>query len=137
MIFIDTNVLVYAVLDQDDVRAAQAQDILADLNRTQNGVLSLQVLREFANVLTRKTTFPVAAVQKWVEAMSVFPCVGESKETIKRGLAIKARYGIHLYDALMVAAAEAAGCDTLYSEDMGDGQVYGGVRVINPFARDE
>ncbi len=40
-----------------------------------------------------------------------------------------------MIDALVVAAAEAAGCDTIYSEDMADGAEYGSVRVENPFMR--
>ena len=47
---------------------------------------------------------------------------------------LKERHGIQFYDALIVASAEEAGCNTLYSEDMEDGAVYGTVRVVNPFA---
>jgi predicted nucleic acid-binding protein len=46
---------------------------------------------------------------------------------------IKDEYGIQFYDALIVAAAEAAGCETLYSKDRGDGPIYGGILIVNPF----
>ena len=46
---------------------------------------------------------------------------------------IKERHGLQFYDALVVASAEAAGCDTIYSEDLSDGAVYEGIRVENPF----
>ena len=68
--------------------------------------------------------------------LSIFrdlPRVPESEETLYRGMEITERYGIQLYDALIVASAEAAGCDTVYSEDMEDGAVYGSVRVVDPF----
>lgn len=48
-------------------------------------------------------------------------------------LAIKARYQLSSWDSAIVAAAKAADCREILSEDMGDGQDYGGVRVLNPF----
>jgi predicted nucleic acid-binding protein len=46
---------------------------------------------------------------------------------------IAAKYGYHIYDALIVAAALEAKCDTLYSEDMQNGQKIGGLTIRNPF----
>ena len=48
-------------------------------------------------------------------------------------LEIKGQYGIQFYDALMVAAAEASGCDEILTEDLNDGQIYCGVKAVNPF----
>lgn len=50
-----------------------------------------------------------------------------------RGLEIKRRYQLQFYDALMVSAAERAGCDEIYTEDLNDGQLYCGVKAVNPF----
>ena len=134
MIFIDTNVFVYAMLGQDPSKMRRARALLAELRQAEAGVLSLQVLRELASVLYRKSGWPDALVRKAVEEVMEFRCVRESMETLKRGMTLKARHGLQFYDALVVAAAEEAGCDTVYSEDMGNGAVYGGVRVVNPFA---
>jgi predicted nucleic acid-binding protein len=51
----------------------------------------------------------------------------------ERALAIAQRYGYHLWDALIIAAALEARCDTLYSEDLRDGQKIDGLRIHNPF----
>ena len=51
----------------------------------------------------------------------------------EKALAIKAQYGIQFYDSLVLAAAEANGCDTILTEDLNDGQMYGTVKAENPF----
>ena len=61
------------------------------------------------------------------------PCASDSPAAFDLALDIKAQYDIQFYDALIVATAELAGCDTIYSEDMGDGESYRKVRVVNPF----
>lgn len=137
MTFIDTNVLVYATLGQDPAKMRRAREVLAELRSEETGVLSLQVLRELASVLYRKSGWPEAQVQKTVDGIAVFPCLEETRKTLRRGMALKARYGLQFYDALVIAAAIEAGCDTVYSEDMGNGAVYEGVRVVNPFAEPE
>jgi predicted nucleic acid-binding protein len=59
-----------------------------------------------------------------------------TEDTHDVGRALAARYGLSVYDAMIAAAALIAGCDTLLSEDMGDGLlVEGQLRVVNPFAQ--
>lgn len=51
------------------------------------------------------------------------------------GLRLAERHGFSIYDSFIVAAALAADCDTLWSEDMQDGMlVEGRLRIVNPFA---
>jgi predicted nucleic acid-binding protein len=51
------------------------------------------------------------------------------------GRALAERYGLSIYDAMIVASALVAGCTTLWSEDMQDGLVVEGqLRIVNPFA---
>lgn len=133
MRFIDTNILVYAASTQDLRKRARAAALLKELFASASGVVSWQVLREFANVLFKKSGLPADAIKRIVAGFSVFPCVGDSPEILMRGIEIKTRYGLQFFDALIVASAEAAHCTEIYSEDMGDGQVYGGIRVVNPF----
>jgi predicted nucleic acid-binding protein len=52
---------------------------------------------------------------------------------VRRAVEVRATYGLHFYDGMMVAAAERAGCARIWSEDLNSGQVYFGVRVENPF----
>ncbi len=63
------------------------------------------------------------------------PCASDSAEGFGLALDIKARFDIQFYVALIIATAKLAGCDTIYSEDMGNGETYDGVHVVNPFRR--
>ncbi len=135
MVFLDTNVLLYASLEQDSRKRSIACVILEDSFRNASGMISLQVLREFANVLFKKARLPTEEVKRIVHGFMALPCVGDSTEGFDLALDIKARFDIQFNDALIIATAKLAGCDTIYSEDMGDGDRYEGVRVVNPFTR--
>ena len=133
MVFLDTNVLLYASLDQDRRKRSIAGVILEDCFRNASGMVSLQVLREFANVLFKKARLEAGEVRRIVHGFMALPCASDSQAAFDLALDIKAQYDIQFYDALIVATAELAGCDAIYSEDMGDGESYHNVRIVNPF----
>lgn len=130
--FFDTNVLIYAVA-ADDSRNAQAEELLAP-----GGVLSVQILNEFVSVARRKILMSWSEVREALEAFKVL-CPSPlpvTMETHEAALSIAEIHGYNIYDALVVAAALEAGCSTLYSEDLHDGQTIDGQLTIrNPFAR--
>ena len=68
-----------------------------------------------------------------IRHMAGYPLVETSVALAQQAFEIKTRYGIRYWDAAIIAAALELGCKTVYSEDMNDGQDYGGVRVVNPF----
>ena len=127
--FLDTNILVYAFVE--DPRAAVAEALLAQKCET-----SVQALNEFANVARRKLRMTWGEVE---EALTLLQTVCSTIHPIELkthtdALRLAQRYGFSLYDALIVAAALGAGCDTLYSEDMQDGLVVEAqVTLRNPF----
>jgi predicted nucleic acid-binding protein len=127
--FFDTNVLLY-LLSSDQAKADRAEALLA-----KGGVVSVQVLNEFASVATRKLGMTIPDVREALEVVrAVCRVVPLTEDTHDRGLAISERYRLSLYDAMIVAAATLAGCDRLVSEDLQHGQVYEGrLRVVNPF----
>lgn len=130
MNFIDTNILVYAAEPGDRNRSIAAQVIDA------GGIVSVQVLNELANVLRSKKRLDwnevVEALDLVIDLLDVAPV---ALDTHKLAIDLALRYGIHIYDANILAAALLAGCDTLYSEDMQNGLlVEGRLRVVNPFA---
>ena len=133
MVFFDSNVLVYIATNQDAAKKKVALELVASAIGSQNGVISLQVLREVANCMFKKSKDSVERIRETLSGFDALDFLGDSRELLDRGMDIKDQYGIQFYDALIVASAEAAGCDTLYSEDMGDGQIYSGIRVVNPF----
>jgi predicted nucleic acid-binding protein len=127
--FFDTNVLLY-LLSSDHAKADRAEDALA-----QGGVISVQVLNEFASVATRKLRMPVAEIREALATVrAVCTVVPISEETHDNGLELAERYGLSLYDAMIIASALLAGCKILLSEDMQDGQVIErSLEIRNPF----
>ena len=133
MIFLDTNVLVYASTEQDARKRSIAELLIDESIRNGNGAISFQVLREFANVLFKKFGLEADEVRRTLSIFGDLPRVPESEETLYRGMEIKERYGIQFYDPMIVASADAAGSDPTSSADMADGPVYGSVHVVDPF----
>ena len=130
MVFFDTNVLLY-LLSEDAAKADRAEALLAN-----GGVISVQVLNEFASVASRKLGL------SWLEIHEILDTIRQLcrvdpllLETHERGLAISERYGFSIYDALIVGAALIADCDLLLTEDLQDGQrIDDRLQIKNPFA---
>ena len=126
--FFDTNVLLYLLSAAS--KADKAEALLAV-----GGVVSVQVLNEFASVASRKFKMPWPDVREALDSIragcEVIPLTVEIHET---GLAIAEQCGFSFYDSLILAAAADAKCRTLYSEDMQNGQIVQGVTIRNPFS---
>ncbi len=131
--FLDTNVLVYAAAGRD-AEEPKRERALELIEREDIG-LSAQVLQEFYVTVTRKVEVPMSAEQalEWVELFESFPCLPIDASMVKIAAEISERFGIAYWDGAIVASAEALGAQTLYTEDLNDGQQYGSVRVQNPF----
>jgi len=127
--FLDTNVLLY-LLSGDDSKADRAE---GELNA--GGVVSVQVLNEFASVTSRKLKMSIAEIREMLATIrAICKVVPVSEGTHDLGLQVAEQYGLSIYDAMIVASAVLAGCKTIVSEDMQDGQiVQGRLRVWNPF----
>lgn len=127
--FFDTNVILY-LLSGDDARADRAEKELSA-----GGVVSVQVLNEFASVASRKLKMSIAEIREVLATIrAVCTIVPISEETHDVGLQVAERCGLSVYDAMIVAAALLAGCKTVMSEDMQDGQLLEGrLQVRNPF----
>jgi predicted nucleic acid-binding protein len=126
--FFDTNVLLY-LLSKDAAKADRAEALLAS-----GGVVSLQVLNEFASVASRKLAMTSAEIREILStiraACAVMPL---DIETHDLGLDIAERHRFSICDALIVAAAVRAGCAILYTEDLQQGQVIEKLQIRNPF----
>lgn len=128
--FADTNVAVYAL----DVEAPKRAKALAVMQA--DPIISTQVVNEFLSVLLGKRQMERSEAHELARAlMQGCDVVSVTQETIESAFQISERYQVNHWDALIVASALMAGCDTLYSEDMQDGQVFEGqLTVRNPFA---
>ncbi|MBX3476087.1 MAG: PIN domain-containing protein [Brevundimonas sp.] len=128
--FLDTNILIYAVTDQG-WKSDIAKTVLVN-----GGVISVQVLNEFAAVAKRKLG------RSWREIDDVsagfrksgLQVVPLDVATHSDGLKLAAEAQLHIYDACIVASASRAGCGLLLTEDLQDGRRFGDLVVRNPFA---
>ncbi|MBX3630697.1 MAG: PIN domain-containing protein [Nitrosomonas sp.] len=127
-VFLDTNILLY-LLSEDEMKSVQAENTVAA-----GGVISVQVLNEFASVARRKLDLSFDEIREFLSHISMIcPVMPVTVKVHDQGLRIAEHYGLSIYDALIVAAALSAGCTTLYSEDMQDGQTIDGQLLIrNP-----
>jgi predicted nucleic acid-binding protein len=127
--FVDTNVAVYA-LGRDSDKKARAKQVLDAAP-----IASSQVINEAISVLTGKQRFAREEAYEVADALMKLVAVAPvTANTVRDAMTLGLRYGLNHWDALIVAAALSTDCDTLYSEDMQDGQVFEGrLTVKNPF----
>lgn len=134
MRFIDTNVLLYAVSTAADERAKRER--AADLLAGRDLALSVQVLQEFYVQATRASR-PDPLTHRQAEDLVVsflrFPTQDITAGLMRAAMATRDRFQLSYWDAAILEAARALGCDVVLSEDLGDGQDYDGVGVIDPF----
>lgn len=135
--FIDTNVLVYADAGDEPAKQATAIGLISELRRTSSGVVSTQVLQEYANVALRKLRLPPALVRDRLRFYGGFDVVPTSPDMIQQALDLHIAHGMAFYDALIVQAAMSSGCRRLWSEDLQAGRIVGGLTIANPFAAAE
>ena len=133
-VFFDTNVLVYAAMGtgKDEPKRKRALELI----ESEDFGTSAQVMQEFFVTVVRKASRPLSAAQalEWIEQWTAFPCQAIDHQLVRIAVERSERYEISYWDAAILAAAEALGTDTVYSEDLNDGQRYGQVRVVNPFS---
>ena len=133
MTFIDTNVFVYLIDDRNLAKQKSARDIVVDAMGRTDRMISVQVLNEFANVSVKKLGLSIDEVRQYIRSFQGIVTVGLDSALTDRALEIQEKYGLQFYDSLLLATAEANGCDEFISEDLNDGQLYCGMRVVNPF----
>lgn len=128
-LFFDTNILVYAISDQDPVRRELARALL-----NQGGATSVQVLNELISVMGRKFRMPhdeiAAVIQVFREGLDVFPITVRSQS---EAVALAGRHRLDIYDANILSTAAEAGYAIVVSEDLSHRAQYGAVTVVNPF----
>ena len=135
--FFDTNVLVYAISDNEPEKQARARVLLSEAIENNSGTISAQVLGEFFTIsISRRHVQPPltpAEARLVIEQVSVLPVVALDLELVRRAVSTSQRYQISYWDGLIIAAAERSGCARVFTEDLNDGQAYHGVVAINPF----
>lgn len=134
--FLDTNVLVYQLEGRDARKAAIARELIRTGIGRGNACISFQVVQECLNTAIRKAHLRLETedMRRYLETvLAPLLKVQPSLRLYRASLDVRSRYRFAYYDALIVAAALDAGCTTLYSEDLQDGQRIEGLTIVNPF----
>ena len=134
VVFVDTNILVYAHDADAGVKRERAVEHLRALWESGTGRLSVQVLQEFYINVTRKLTTPVArsTAREVVATYGVWVRGPTTVDTVLRATDLAALAQISFWDALIIASAEEAGATRVYSEDLNGGQSIAGIKIVNP-----
>ena len=136
LVFVDTNVFIYALDEADQPKQQAAARWRAALWETRRGRTSFQVLEEFYSKVTSR--WPAARDQARAEVRDLLAWqpLAVDAEMVDGAWRVQDRYRLSFWDALIVAAAKSASCHYLLTEDMQAGQNLDGVRVVNPFLGD-
>ena len=134
MRFVDTNVLIYAAgrATVEPERRLRARGLLSEPDLA----VSVQVLQEFYHQTTRPTRpgwLTHDQALQFLGPILTLPIQAMTLEVFQTAAAISQRFTLSYWDGAILAAARAAGCDAVYSEDFSAEQDYDGLRVINPF----
>jgi predicted nucleic acid-binding protein len=132
--FFDTNVIAYAAGSAEEEKAKR--DAARNLMQTRSITISTQVMLELYGVLRKKLAYSADAASEWVQTLQGDTVVSLTAADVLGAIAIARRYDISHWDGLILVAAENAGLDLVYTEDLNHGQTYGKVRVCNPFIED-
>jgi len=134
MRFVDTNVLLYSL--SNDAGESRKAEIARRLLDADDLSVSVQVLQEFYVQATRPSRSgalshheAVALVDTWLR----FPVQENTVALMRNAFTTSVRWQLSYWDAAVIEAARLLGCDQVLSEDLGAGQDYGGIRVVNPF----
>lgn len=135
-VFVDSNVLVYARDASEGTKHERAIEWLTHLWTTHSGRLSFQVLHEFYVTVTRKLDPGLTSDEARADVRSLLAWrpIGAEAHVLEGAWDVEDRFGLSFWDAMIVSAAKAAGCQRLLTEDLRDGQEIDGLQVASPFA---
>lgn len=132
--FVDSNILIYAFDVDSGVRHDRAKHVLKELWNEKSGAVSMQVLQEFYNIVTRKIASPLPrAMARRIVRQYARWCVPTGPADIEVAFSLEDAAQISFWDALMVAAAVKAGAKKILTEDLNHGQKIAGILIEDPF----
>lgn len=131
-VFLDTNILVYTLDNNDPAKRDHCRKLLVTLRDEGSGVISTQVLQEFYVVATQKLGVEAPLAKSILHALQNMTLVTVTPQLIDAAIDCSMLHQLSFWDALIVVSAESARCSELWTEDMNHGQIIQGVRVRNP-----
>ena len=139
LVFIDTNVLLYAHDHSAGIKCEIAKKLIEELWHKEQGCLSLQVLQEFYVNVTQKIPQPLDrnTARQIVSDLSQWHVHSPEVEDMLQAINLQQAYSLSFWDAMVIQSAARFGCKRLISEDLSHGQTYGNVQIVNPFKINE
>lgn len=132
-IFVDTNILVYAMDRSNRKRRDRCRTLLKQLeNKDAEGVISTQVLQEFYVVSTKKIGLDPLLVKNILVSFENFEVTMIDPELIREAIDCHMVNQISFWDALIVVSAASAKCEKIWTEDLNHGQMIHHVQIENP-----
>jgi predicted nucleic acid-binding protein len=132
--FIDTNIVVYADDSAFPKKQRIAAKLVADLYTSGDAVISTQVMQEYYNAAVNKLKIDAAFAVERLRFFAKFEVVSATPQIVIAATDLHRLRNLSFWDSMIIQSAITSGCDTLYSEDMSDGEIVNGVKIVNPFA---
>lgn len=133
-VFFDSNIFIYSVDKDEPEKQKISKELLSKAMKNGNGIISTQNLQEYYNATTRKFKREKDEAKQDVQAFSeAFPVQEITPSIIIKAIDIQIKNTLSFYDSLIISTASKNGCVVCYSEDLNNGQVIDGVKVVNPF----
>ncbi|HFE63605.1 twitching motility protein PilT [candidate division KSB1 bacterium 4484_188] len=133
-IFLDTNLLVYSMDQNDPRKKEQSREVLRTIRDEYRGVISTQVMQEFYVAATRKLGVDPLLAKNIIQQFENFEVVIISPEIIYEAIDCSMISQLSFWDALIIVSAERAKCREIWTEDLNHGQIIRGVKVVNPLS---
>ena len=133
MKFIDSNVFIYAADSKNSVKRSIARKLISVAVASGGYKINVQVLNEFSSVAHRKLGLTIDEIKAYLEMFRALTVLPVPADVTEKGLDVMQRYGLQFYDSLLLVAASESGCSEFISEDLNDGQIYCGMKAVNPF----
>ncbi len=133
LVFVDSNVLIYAVDESNPKKHEAARLWRSELWKSRRGRISFQVLDEFYANVDRKWPAAREHLQAEIRNLMTWRPIELNAKLLEEAWRIQAHFKLSFWDALIVSAAQAASCRYLLTEDLQEGQEMDGVVVVNPF----
>lgn len=133
-VFFDSNILIYFADKRDARKQAIADKLIKSASENENGIISTQSLQEFYNATTKKLLCTPQKAKEYAKNFAdSFNVYQIAPEMIFNAIDISIKNQLSFWDSLIISAAEEAGCVIVYSEDLNDGQIINGIKILNPF----
>jgi predicted nucleic acid-binding protein len=137
-VFVDSTTILYPLDPREESKGQKALEWLRKLKERDCLTISPQVLNEAYWVVSRRAQFAGAraGIRGYLTTLTVWTTTSLDATITLEAWTLQDRYRLGFWDSLLLASANRAGCSHFLSEDLNDGQLYGGVQVVNPFRHD-